>query len=202
MNKDWLEKDFYALLGVTKDATPEEMKKKYRKLARDLHPDKNPGDKEAEDKFKAVSEAYDVLSDDTKRKEYDEGRALFASGGYRLTPGAGGLVVGITTSITRTSLAGTRVGSVTSWVGSLTVGAAVPLGAHAKHGVEQDIETSLTLSFDDTLDGVTVPLNLQSDAPCSMCHGTGAKAGSTPKVCPTCGGNGQVSRNAGGFRIC
>ena len=90
MNKDWLEKDFYALLGVSKDATPAEMKKTYRKLARDLHPDKNPGDKAAEDKFKAVSEAYDVLSDDKKRKEYDEGRALFASGGYGRRPGSGG----------------------------------------------------------------------------------------------------------------
>ena len=169
MNKDWLEKDFYALLGVSKNATPDEMKKTYRKHARDLHPDKNPGNKKAEDKFKAVSEAYDVLSDEKKRKEYDEGRALFASGGYSPGQGGGGLF--------------NRGGG----------------GRSQQPRRGQDIETALTLSFNDTLDGVTVPLNLQSDAPCSMCHGTGAKAGSTPKVCPTCQGNGQVSRNAGGF---
>ena len=69
MNKDWLEKDFYAVLGVSKDATAAEIKKKYRKLARELHPDQNPGDKASEEKFKGVSEAYDVLSDDAKRKE-------------------------------------------------------------------------------------------------------------------------------------
>ena len=81
MNKDWLEKDFYAVIGVSKDATADEIKKKYRKLARELHPDKNPGDKAAEERFKGVSEAYDVLSDDAKRKEYDEARSLFAGGG-------------------------------------------------------------------------------------------------------------------------
>ncbi len=199
MNKDWLEKDFYALLGVTKDATPEEMKKKYRKLARDLHPDKNPGDKEAEDKFKAVSEAYDVLSDDTKRKEYDEGRALFASGGYGSRPSPGGFGGG-NYNVNYEDLFGGDQGGFGDFLGGIFNrggGGTAGRSRQARRG--QDIETSLTLSFDDTLDGVTVPLNLQSDAPCSMCHGTGAKAGSTPKVCPTCGGNGQISRNAGGF---
>ncbi|MED5344808.1 MAG: DnaJ domain-containing protein, partial [Actinomycetota bacterium] len=86
MNKDWLEKDFYATLGVSKDASADELKKKYRTLARENHPDKNPGDAAAESRFKDVSEAYDVLSDPAKRKEYDEARTLFAGGGF---PGGG-----------------------------------------------------------------------------------------------------------------
>jgi molecular chaperone DnaJ len=86
--KDWIEKDFYKVLGVSKDAKPEEIKRAYRKLARDNHPDQNPGNPEAERRFKEISEANDVLSNETKRKEYDEARRLFGGGGFRF-PGAG-----------------------------------------------------------------------------------------------------------------
>ena len=82
MNKDWVDKDFYKVLGVSKSASSDELKKSYRKLAREFHPDKNPGNKTAEDRFKEASEAYDVLSDDKTRKEYDEARELFAGGGF------------------------------------------------------------------------------------------------------------------------
>src|SRR5215468_12623563 len=87
--KDYIEKDYYKALGVTKEATPAEIKKVYRKLARELHPDKNPGDAKAEARFKEVSEAYDVLSDPKKRTEYDDARSLFGAGGFR-PGGAGG----------------------------------------------------------------------------------------------------------------
>src|SRR3954451_12736985 len=86
---DWVDKDFYKVLGVSKEASADDIKKAYRKLARGNHPDSRPGDKAAEERFKSISEAYSVLSDSARRKEYDEQRALFAGGGFRRTPGAG-----------------------------------------------------------------------------------------------------------------
>jgi molecular chaperone DnaJ len=200
VNKDWLEKDFYAELGVAKDASADEIKKKYRKLARELHPDKNPGDKAAEDRFKSVSEAYDVLSDDTKRKEYDEARSLFAGGGFR--PGGGGFggggFGGQQYDVNMEDLFGADSGGFGDFLGGIfNRGRGGGRTAQPRRG--QDLESSLTLSFDDALDGVTVPLRLSTDAPCTSCHGTGARAGTVPRMCPTCGGSGQTSRNAGGF---
>ncbi len=88
--KDFIEKDYYKVLGVPKDATEAEIKKAYRKLAREFHPDANKGNAKAEERFKEISEANDVLGDPKKRKEYDEARALFGNGGFRPGPGAGG----------------------------------------------------------------------------------------------------------------
>ena len=201
MNKDWLEKDFYAVIGVSKDATADEIKKKYRKLARELHPDKNPGDKAAEERFKEVSEAYDVLSDDAKRKEYDEARALFAGGGFR-PGGGGGFGRGggqqYQDYVNMEDLFGEDSGGFGDFLGGIfNRGRGGGRTPQPRRG--QDLESSLTLSFDDALDGVTVPLRLSTDAPCTSCRGTGAKAGTVPRMCPTCDGSGQTSRNAGGF---
>ncbi|MFM1917166.1 MAG: hypothetical protein RJB01_681 [Actinomycetota bacterium] len=202
MNKEWLEKDFYKVLGVSKDVTADELKKTYRKLARELHPDKNPGDKAAESRFKEVSEAYDVLSDPAKRKEYDEARALFASGGF--APGGfggggygGGGFGGGQYNVNMEDLFGQDSGGFGDFLGGLFNRGGGQRARGPRRG--QDLESELTLSFDDALDGVTVPLRLSSDGACTACHGTGAKAGTVPKMCPTCGGSGQVSQNAGGF---
>ncbi len=199
MNKDWLDKDFYAILGVSKDAAADEIKKKYRKLARELHPDKNPGNKDAEERFKGVSEAYDVLSDDTKRKEYDEARTLFAGGGYS-RGGFGSSGGGPRYETTNMDdLFGEDSGGFGDFLGGIfnRRSGAGTRTRQPRRGA--DLESSLTLSFNDSLDGVTVPLRLSSDAPCTSCHGTGAKAGTVPRMCPTCDGSGQTTRNAGGF---
>lgn len=196
MNKDWLEKDFYAVLGVPKDATADEIKKKYRKLAREFHPDKNPGNTEAEERFKSVSEAYDVLSDDGKRKEYDEARSLFAGGGFR----PGGYGGGQQYNVNVDDLFGQDNGGFGDFLGGIFQRGRPGGGQRSRQPRRgADLESSLALSFDDALDGVTVPLRLSSDAPCTICNGTGAKAGTVPRVCPTCDGTGQTTRNAGGF---
>ena len=202
MNKDWLEKDFYKVLDVPKDASAEEIKKKYRKLARQLHPDKNPGDTKAEERFKEVSEAYDVLSDDTKRKEYDEARTLFASGGRGFgSPGGfgGGYPGGAGTTYDFGDIFGDDSGGLGDLLGGIfNRGRGSSRSARApRRGA--DVESEITLGFDEALDGATVPLRLASDAACDSCHGTGARAGTVPRLCPSCEGTGQTSRNAGGF---
>src|ERR687897_882799 len=157
--KDWIEKDFYKVLGVNKDAKPEEIKRAYRKLARNNHPDQNPGNPEAERRFKEISEANDVLSNETKRKEYDEARRLFGGGGA-------------TRSTRYSTTRGPRRGS--------------------------DVEGEVTVDFVEAIEGVTVGMQMISDAACEACRGTGAKAGTVPRVCPTCEGSGMQTSTSGG----
>ena len=200
MNKDWLEKDFYKVLGVDKGAAADEIKKKYRKLARELHPDKNPGDAKAEERFKEVSEAYDVLSDDKKRAEYDEARTLFASGGGFGGGGYGGPGgFGGGTTYDFGDVFGADEGGLGDILGNIFSrgrgGGRRPQAP--RRG--QDVESEITLGFTDALDGATIPLRLASDAACDSCKGTGARAGTVPRVCPSCQGSGQTTRNAGGF---
>jgi len=204
MNKDWLEKDFYKVLGVDKGAAADEIKKKYRKLARELHPDKNPGDAKAEERFKEVSEAYDVLSDDKKRAEYDEARTLFASGGGFGGGGFGGGYggpggFGGGTTYDFGDVFGADEGGLGDILGNIFSrgrgGGRRPQAP--RRG--QDVESEITLGFTDALEGATIPLRLASDAACDSCKGTGARAGTVPRVCPSCQGSGQTTRNAGGF---
>ncbi|MTD15922.1 molecular chaperone DnaJ [Nakamurella sp. YIM 132087] len=202
--KDYYEKDYYAALGVGKTATAAEIKKAYRKLARDLHPDKNPGDKKAEEKFKDVSEAYDVLSDDTKRKEYDEARALAASGAFRgfgggQTPGgAGGFDLGDLFRNGGAQQGGAGgLGDLFGGLFNRGGGAAGGRATRARRG--QDHETEVTLAFADSVRGVTVPLRISDRATCGTCHGTGARPGTAPRECPVCQGTGLTTRNQGSF---
>jgi molecular chaperone DnaJ len=193
--RDLVEKDFYAALGVPKSATAAEIKKAYRRLARELHPDKNKGDKEAEERFKEVSEAYAVLSDDGKRAEYDEARELFANGG-RFRPGPGGFGGG--QNVDLGDLFGGGGGSFGDLFGGLFGNGAGPRTRARRGG---DLETEVTLDFAEAVRGVTVPLRLSSPHACDTCHGSGAKPGTAPRVCPTCGGSGAVSVDQGPFSL-
>ncbi|GAA0374557.1 chaperone protein DnaJ 1 [Acrocarpospora corrugata] len=199
--KDYLEKDYYAVLGVPKTATPDDIKKAYRKLARQYHPDANKGNTETEEKFKEVSEAYDVLSDIKRRKEYDEARTLFGSGlgGYSRTPGGarGGFDFGDLFGGSGQQGTGERIGDLFGGIFNRGGSQRPSSAGRARRG--QDIESEVTLSFAEAVDGATVSLRLTSSSACAACAGTGAKAGTTPRVCPTCEGTGAASRNLGNF---
>lgn len=203
--KEWLEKDFYKVLGVPKDAPQEEIKKSYRKLARQNHPDANKGDPKAEERFKEVSEAYSVLSDPAKRKEYDEARSLFGSGGFRFPGGQGGSQGGgfnfdLNDIFTQTRTGGGQGGGLGDILGGIfTQGGRTtrtPPGARPRRGA--DVETEATIGFTDAVGGVTVPLRMTSEAACPSCMGTGAKAGTVPRVCPECEGVGMKATTQGG----
>src|SRR3954469_16585520 len=155
--KDYLEKDYYAVLGVSKTATPDEIKKAYRKLARQYHPDSHKGNTETEEKFKEVSEAYDVLSDAKRRKEYDEARTLFGSGlgGYRTPGGAGGgFNFDFGDLFGGTGQGGPRERVGDFFGGIFNPGARTRPTARPRRG--QDIESEVTLSFSEAVEGTTV----------------------------------------------
>lgn len=190
---DWSSKDFYATLGVSKDASTADIKKAYRKLARDNHPDSNPGNKAAEERFKAVSEAYAVLSNEQKRKEYDEQRTLFgqfkgggfgggAPGGGYGQPGGPGVDFDL----------GDLLGGIFGGGGRGGRGRRAP----GRRG--DDIQTEATITFQQSVEGATLPLRMTSDEACGTCHGTGAKPGTVPQVCTKCQGSGMQTGASGG----
>ncbi|GAA2505813.1 molecular chaperone DnaJ [Streptomyces thermolineatus] len=199
--RDFVEKDYYKVLGVPKDATEAEIKKAYRKLAREYHPDANKGDAKAEERFKEISEANDVLGDPKRRKEYDEARSLFGAGGFRAGGGGAGGPAGFNFDLGDLfgGAAGGQAGGFGGGLGDVFGGLfnRGTAGTRAQPRRGQDIETEVTLSFTEAVEGATVPLRMSSQAPCKACAGTGDKNG-TPRVCPTCVGTGQVSRSQGG----
>ena len=172
-------RDYYEVLGVSKTATDEEIKKAYRKLAKKYHPDMNPGDKDAEKKFKEASEAYAVLSDKEKRSQYDQfGHAAFdGTGGF----GAGGFDF---TGADFSDIFGDLFGGM--FGGSRSRG---PSNGPMKGS---NIRTSVRITFLEAVFGTEKELNLNLKDPCPTCNGTGAKPGTSPQMCPKCGGKGQV----------
>jgi len=201
--------DYYKTLGVDKKATPEEIKKAYRKLARKYHPDTNPDDKQAEKRFKEISQAHDVLGDPEKRKQYDTNSGPFAAGGGAGGPGSGFGGFG------NFDFDGSSMGDILS---NLFGGAGGPGGQGGRAGrsgpagaggsrsrarVERgnDLEAQVSITFDQAISGAQIPLQVPMRTMCGTCHGTGAKPGTTPVVCPRCEGRGVESQGQGMFSI-
>lgn len=196
-------KDYYKLLGVSREATRDEIKKAYRRQAHKYHPDKNPGNKQAENRFKEIAEAYEVLGDDKKRADYDAGR-LFGGGGtgaygeggfrpedfgaYDFRGGRGGYTADL----------GDLKDIFSMFTGGFG-GGRERTGRRGRRG--NDVEVQVNISFDDALKGAEVPLAMSRNAACKNCGGLGSAPGTLPEACPNCGGTGAVSQSQGLFGI-
>jgi molecular chaperone DnaJ len=181
--------NLYETLGVPKNAPPDEIKKAYRKLARKYHPDRNPGDSAAEERFKEVQTAYDVLSDPEKRKQFDR----FGSSNGR-GPGPQGFDFG------NVDFGNVDVGDIFGSFFGRGSGRTQQRGRpQAQRG--NDIEATVNLSFEDSLKGVEVQIPVEIEAPCSECGGTGAAPGTSPIICPECNGRGVLSESQGLFGL-
>ena len=173
--------DFYQALGVSKQASPEEIKRAYRKLARQFHPDRNPDDPKAEERFKQIQQAYDTLSDPEKRKQYDAGGAFAGFGAGGGGPFSGG---GFTSDL----------GDIFSSI--FNRGSREPPQVRGR-----DLETEVRLSFDQAMNGAQVTVTVPKSERCATCGGSGAEPGSTPTICPRCGGRGIDAQSQGFFSI-
>lgn len=194
--RDWVEKDYYKTLGVPKDAKPDQIKKAFRKIARENHPDQHPGDKSAEQRFKEASEAHDVLSDPDKRREYDEQRSLFGSG-FRFPRGGGAPGGGASGEDVFRTMGDAGLGDL---LGNLFGQAGAGGVRRTTRGPRRgsDVEGEVTIGFNQAVEGTTVGVQMASDDACPACRGTGAKAGTMPRVCPTCQGSGMQQSTSGG----
>ena len=210
---EWADKDYYADLGVSSSATPEEIKRSYRKLARENHPDTNPDNPAAADKFKRAAEAYDVLSDATMRKEYDQFKAMLRNGGGFGRMGGAGFPGGFRSShmgqgsaeeFDLSDLFGGRTPGGAAQGGGFgdIFGSVFNRGGHsggtARPSRGADVETHVTLEFREAAKGTTLPLQLSGEAPCATCHGSGSRSGKMT-TCPRCQGSGYMSENRGAF---
>ncbi|GIG66870.1 molecular chaperone DnaJ [Phytomonospora endophytica] len=205
VSRDWMEKDFYKVLGVPKDAPTADIKKAYRQLARDLHPDHNPGNTGAEDRFKEVSEAYTVLADDKKRREYDEMRSLLGAGAFRRDArmGGGATPFDLNDLLNQArgggGFGGTSPGGDAGGFGDI-FGNLFGQGRRRSGPAKgRDVEAAVVLEFADAVKGTTLPLTLRAPGVCDTCHGDGARPGTTPETCQTCHGLGMVTTNQGAF---
>jgi molecular chaperone DnaJ len=178
--------DYYELLGVAKTATADDLKKAYRKLAMRYHPDRNAGDKAAEQRFKEINEAYDVLRDDQKRAAYDRfGHAAFENG----RGNAGGF----------DTAAGGFADIFEEMFGDFMGGGQRRGGRRRQGGRGADVRFDLEITLEDAFAGREATVKVPSSVPCDICKGSGAEPGSQPATCPTCGGAGQVRMTQGGF---
>jgi molecular chaperone DnaJ len=183
--------DYYKTLGVEKKATAEEIKKAYRKLARRYHPDRNPDDKDAEARFKEISQAHDVLGDPDKRKQYDSGSGPFATGA-----GPGGGFGGFGNFDFDASSMGDILSNL---FGGSASGRRVRSQPRSERG--GDVEARVSITFDQAIAGAQIPLQVPMQITCETCRGTGAKPGTTPSVCPRCEGRGIETQGQGMFSI-
>lgn len=198
VQREWFEKDYYKILGVDPKADQKEITRAYRKLARANHPDANPGDAAAEERFKEISVAYDVVGDSSKREEYDQARAMGPMGGFGPGgpggpgPGPGGF------TFDPSSFGGAGAGGIGDILGNLFGGGAQRgRGSGPQRGA--DLSADLHLGFKDAVAGIETTLHLVGDAVCSTCAGSGAEPGTLPTTCPTCSGRGMVQDNQGYF---
>jgi molecular chaperone DnaJ len=200
VRREWFEKDYYQVLGIPKNATTAEIKKAYRKLAQQHHPDANAGDEAAESRFKEISAAYDVLGDEEKRKQYDQVRDMAASGFGSRPPGGDGAGGGFPGGFP----GGARVrfedfGDLGDLFGGLFGGSGRSARTQPTRGA--DLETEVRVSFDESMQGTTKAVRIQGPAPCETCHGSGAAPGTSPIDCPQCGGTGAIAVNQGPFQM-
>jgi molecular chaperone DnaJ len=196
--------DPYKILGVDKKASQDEVKKAHRKLVRQYHPDHNPGDVKAEERFKEVQAAYDVVGDPDKRKQFDRG-GLFGMGGSGAGGGSGS-GGGFTAADfggfqdILSNLFGGAGGGAAGGAGTRgRAGGGTASGPRPERGA--DLESAVAISFEQAIAGAQIPLSVATTQPCPTCRGTGAKPGTSPKVCPKCQGRGIESQGQGLFSI-